>query len=79
MDLEAYKDKGLTGLVNLGNTCYINSTLQIISNIHELNEYINSIMNKNFYSKKDNIDKLFVKEWCDLYNLMWKKCYCFTK
>ena len=73
MDLEAYKDKGLTGLVNLGNTCYINSTLQIISNIHELNEYINSIMNKNFYSKKDNIDKLFVKEWCDLYNLMWKK------
>ena len=25
MEIEKYKDKGLTGLANLGNTCYLNS------------------------------------------------------
>ena len=38
-----YSGRGLTGLCNLGNTCYINSCMQILSNIHELNEYLNLI------------------------------------
>ncbi len=73
MDKSNFIDKGLTGLVNLGNTCYINSSLQVISNIHELNVYINSVIKETFSNKTDNIDKLFVKEWIDLYNLMWSK------
>ena len=73
MDKSNFIDKGLTGLVNLGNTCYINSSLQVISNIHELNVYINSVVKETFSNKTDNIDKLFVKEWIDLYNLMWSK------
>ena len=35
-----YADKGLTGLTNLGNTCYINSCMQMLSNLHTFNEYI---------------------------------------
>ena len=40
------KDNGLTGLANLGNTCYINSAMQILSHCSELNNILNKF-NKN--------------------------------
>ena len=66
-----YKGKGLTGLANLGNTCYINSSIQFISHIPELNEYIQYFLQNNTINNNNNI--LFLKEWHDLHKLMWSK------
>jgi len=66
------KLKGLTGLTNLGNTCYINSCIQILSHTHELNMVLN-----NNYKKKINSEKIYdytiLIEWDDLRKLMWSQ------
>ena len=70
INLDKYKDKGLTGLANLGNTCYINSCMQILSHCYIFNELIDSIDTKKLNNVEDSI--LFV-EWKNLKDLMWSK------
>ena len=67
---EKYINKGLTGLANVGNSCYINSCMQVLSHTYELNELLDN------YDKdkiNDNVEAIILNEWNDLRRLMWSE------
>jgi len=70
MDLSKYKEKGRVGLENLGNTCFLNSCIQILNNTYELNHYLDS-RRYEIYLKRDIPDSQILLEWDDLRKVMW--------
>tara|TARA_Y100000591_G_C21808803_1_gene686605 strand:- start:544 stop:1635 length:1092 start_codon:yes stop_codon:yes gene_type:complete len=64
-----YKDSGLTGLANVGNTCYLNSCMQIISHTYELNDFLDTGSYKSRINKVS--DSIILLEWDKLRKMMW--------
>ena len=50
----------LRGLVNIANTCYMNSTIQCFAHISELYEYFQKDKTHNLMNEPSNKDKFFV-------------------
>lgn len=64
---------GLSGIVNSGNTCYMNACIQCLSNTLPLTRFF--LEKKNIYYDKLNLNKgecKLVKEWYRLLDGMWE-------
>ena len=66
-----YNRRGLSGIVNLGNTCYINSAIQCLSHTLPLTDYFLKKKWENDINKDFKHNYLF-KSWYKLIDALWE-------
>jgi ubiquitin carboxyl-terminal hydrolase 8 len=70
MDLTPYYEKGRTGLANLGNTCFLNSCVQVLNHTYELTDFL-KMNTYESHLKPEIPEYILLKEWKDLQRVMW--------
>jgi len=67
----AYKGKGLSGLANMGNTCYVNACLQLLSHTYEFNDFLSKNGGEYKTRLNNKVDSVLLHEWDKLRGMMW--------
>ena len=68
-----YINKGLSGIVNFGNTCYMNSAIQCLSHTLLLTDlFLSKKYLKKIEGKKEDLNINFSKNWYSLMNGLWE-------
>jgi ubiquitin carboxyl-terminal hydrolase 8 len=62
------KNKGFTGILNLGNTCFLNTCIQCLNHTYELHDILNQKK-----SKANSENTVLTNEWIDLTKMMWEQ------
>lgn len=76
MDLAIkYKGKGISGISNCGNTCYMSACLSVLSHTYELNELLD---NQHLQERRKTLGKRkfnarLLDDWNDLRKILWKQ------